>query len=183
MQDDEQSVVACGTVGQKATVRHELTCTVDGTPVLLECKRPLSDKTVPRRINEARRRVLADLKSAATGARGAIAISFTKPLGHDDDFLDYSDEAAARARVDAELVRLAAPTRELWTQLPDKIVAMMFHLMVIAVHRESGRFDRGQQWLVYTMPTSRPNAPRGPRARGAGGGDGVQEDAAAGVTV
>src|SRR5262245_29274255 len=137
----------------------DLTCTVDGTPVLVECKRPLSDKTVEKRIKEAKKRVLADLKGAAAGARGAIAISFTKPLGHDDDFLDYSDETAARARLDAELVRLAEPTRELWTQLPDKIIAMMFHLMVIAVHRESGRFDRYQQWLVYTVPANRPTHP------------------------
>src|SRR5262245_5791881 len=28
----------------------DLTCTVDGTPVLVECKRPLSDKTVEKRI-------------------------------------------------------------------------------------------------------------------------------------
>jgi hypothetical protein len=139
----------------------DLTCTVADTPVLLECKRPLSDKKVPRRIKEARSRLLADLKGAAAGARGAIAISFTKPLGHDDHFLDYSDEMAARARLDAELVCLAEPTRALWTQLPDKIIAMVFHLMVIAVHRESGRFDRAQQLLIYTVPADRPTHPVG----------------------
>jgi hypothetical protein len=68
----------------------DLTCTVDGTPVLLECKRPLSDKKVPTRIKEARKRVPTDLERAAAGARGAIAISFTKVLSHDDDFLDAS---------------------------------------------------------------------------------------------
>ena len=136
----------------------DLTCTVDGTPVLLECKRPLSDRKVPRRIKEARDRVLADLKRAAAGARGAIAISFTKILDHDDQFLPYSDEAIARARLDAELVRLAEPTREQWTHLPDEIIAIVFHLMVIAVHA-SGRFDRLDQLLVYTVPANRPTHP------------------------
>jgi hypothetical protein len=102
---------------------------------------------VPTRIKEARKRVPTDLERAAAGARGAIAISFTWVLSHDDDFLEYSDEAKARARLDAELVRLTEPTREQWTQLPDKIIAMVFHLMVIAV-RESARFDRGEQLLV-----------------------------------
>ena len=35
---------------------------------------------------------------------------------------------------------------------------MAFHLMVIAVHA-SGRFDRGEQLLGYTVPANRPTHP------------------------
>jgi len=136
----------------------DLTCTVDGTQVLMECKRPLSGKKVLPRIKEAKDRVLADIKRAPAGTRGAIAISFTKVLGRDDCFLEYSDEARVRAWLDAELEHLAEPTRKHWTQLPDKIIAMVFHLMVIAVHT-SGRFDRAEQLLGYTVPANRPTHP------------------------
>jgi len=82
----------------------DLICVVNGTPVLVECKRPLSDEKVSKRIKEGRDQVLADLKRGAAGARrpgGRRALRKLRrrsllALAVDDDvglLVEESDEA------------------------------------------------------------------------------------------
>jgi hypothetical protein len=117
----------------------DLQCVVNGTTVLIECKRLLSKQKVAKRINEARMQLEQALRTRPQ-ARGIIAVSLSKIATPADTFLAYSNEMKVSAFLGDELKRLAQQTRNspVMRRLPGSIIGMLFHVMVIAQHRETG---------------------------------------------
>jgi hypothetical protein len=116
----------------------DLQCEIEGKPLWIECKRPLSAGKVGRRIGEAYRQLYRDMTAAPPGARGIIAVSLSKLVNRGDTFLSYTNEHRASAFLSDELQRLADRSEPSRRNLPPVIVGLLFHVMTPAVYQESG---------------------------------------------
>ena len=101
----------------------------DGNEYLIECKRPFSATRVEGLIEEARNQLRSRLSRGQGGARGLIALSYSK-LREEPSFADAADEYQAQAalvvQLRTELERIA-PT---WTPIDENVVAgVMLHLI------------------------------------------------------
>jgi hypothetical protein len=113
----------------------DVQCVVNGTTLLIECKRPLSARGVVGCIGDARKQLERELR-AWPHARGIIAVSLSKT--HEGDTSPkYSNEGRVQAFLGDELERLAQQAEAVEQQLPPSIIGMLYHFMTPAQNRET----------------------------------------------
>jgi hypothetical protein len=113
----------------------DVQCVVNGTTLLIECKRPLSTRGVVGCIGEARKQLKRELHGRPY-ARGIIAVSLSK-THEGDTFLAYTNEGRVGAFLGDELERLAQQAEAAEQELPSSIIGMLYHFMTPAQHRET----------------------------------------------
>ena len=122
----------------------DLQCKVEETALLIECKRPLSEKQIRTRAWKANEQLQPQLRQQPN-ARGIVAISVSKAINRGDCFLRYSDEERASAHLSDELERWAVESGARTLPFPGSIVSLLFHVMTVAVNREDGTIVHASQ--------------------------------------
>lgn len=115
---------------------------IEGKLVLIECKRPLNLKSVKKNIKAAKKGLNSQLKKMPTGSRGIIAISMSKAMNPRDDFLLYSDESSAKKMLGNLLEQQAGKAK---TNLGNKIIGVLFYVIIRSYDREKEIYALGQQ--------------------------------------
>jgi hypothetical protein len=113
----------------------DVQCVVNGTTLLIECKRPLSARGVVGCIRDARKQLDLELRKRPH-ARGIIAVSLSKTRDC-DTFLGYANERNVGAFLRDELEQLAQQAAPAEQQLPPSIIGMLYHFMTPAQDRET----------------------------------------------
>jgi len=136
----------------------DLICTVGGRELLFECKRPLSPKKVKKRINEAGDQLRADLRIAAPGARGIIAVSVSKVLNPGDKLYVGPNEHSMRRGLQREIFTSAEKAEKVWQKFQgSRIIGIIFHVITPGHDQESTRYVIAQHILGISLAA--PNTP------------------------
>jgi hypothetical protein len=113
----------------------DVQCVVNGTTLLIECKRPLSARGVVGCIGAARKQLELELRGRPH-ARGITAVSLSKTRDG-DTFLAYSNEGEVQAFLGDELEQLAQQAEAAEQELSHSIIGMLYHFMTPAQNRET----------------------------------------------
>jgi hypothetical protein len=110
---------------------------VNGTTLLIECKRPLSTRGVVGCVGDAHKQLERELRKRPH-ARGIIAVSLSKTRDREGDtFLGYTNEGNLRTFLKDESERLAQQAALAEQQLPPSMIGMLYHFMTPAQDRET----------------------------------------------
>lgn len=130
----------------------DLQCGIDGKRLLFECKRPFSDSKIVKRINQAENQLRSHLKRSPPGARGVIAISFSKILNPGDKLFVMENETVGRRGLEKALQAKAERYRRRWLKFyGTDIVGIMFHVITPAINKEEDKYAVGQQWNAHPL--------------------------------
>ena len=133
----------------------DLICAVEGKELFFECKRPLSPKKVKKRINEAGDQLRANLKEAAPGTRGIIAISLSKILNPGDKLYVGPNELSMRRGLEQEIFTSAEKAEKAWHKFHgSRIIGIIFHLITPGHDQESTRYVIAQHTLGISLAAS-----------------------------
>lgn len=131
----------------------DVLCQVEGASVFLQCKRPFSDRGIPRNIDRARGQLVRDLDAARDpNARGVIAISASRALNSGERLYRASTAAMVCDGLAREVRALAEPPP--WRLIKDRrIIGSVFHIITPSVVEELGNLiSAAQEMVVYPAP-------------------------------
>jgi hypothetical protein len=133
----------------------DLVCAVEGRELLFECKRPLSPGKVKKRINEAGDQLRANLKVAAPGARGIIAVSVSKVLNPGDKLYVGPNEYSMRRGLEREIFTTAEKAEKVWQKFHgSRIIGIIFHVITPGHDQQSTRYVIAQNILGISLAAS-----------------------------
>lgn len=125
-------------------LNSDICCDVEGKSVLVECKRPLSSKSITKNVRDARKALNRHLRSAPVGSRGVIAISFSRIINPIDEMLRYIDEESAKHYL-ADIIDDHVAKIPHKPPLGNKIIGLLFHVIIPAVDIKNNRLASGEQ--------------------------------------
>jgi len=129
----------------------DVECEISGKQVLIECKRPFSGSAINKRIREARKQVESNLKNTRPGSRGVIAVSLSKIMNPTDKFFAFLEESSAKDKL-ADLLEIEAEkSRNTLTELGNKIIGIIFHVITPCANRKDAKFSVGQQFNAHPL--------------------------------
>ena len=122
----------------------DICCIVKDRRVLIECKRPFSNKSIVKNVRVADKKLHHSLASAPAGSRGVIAVSFSRIVNPKDFILQYSDEDSAKHYledlIDEQVLKVPHKS-----PLGKKIIGLLFHVIVPSVDLANSRIVSGEQ--------------------------------------
>jgi hypothetical protein len=136
----------------------DVACQVLGKQLYFECKRPFSSAGVAGLIRKAVRQLARDT-GRHVGARGVVAVSFSKIMNAGDRLFVFSGEAEGRHGLRAALGAAAELTMQaLERELRAKkhIVGVLFHVITPAVDRAADLYFVAQElhaWPLARQPS------------------------------
>jgi hypothetical protein len=125
-------------------VNSDICCAVNGRRVLIECKRPYSNKSITKNVREANKKIHQSLACAPAGSRGVVAVSFSKIVNPKDFVLQYSDEDSAKHYL-ADLIDEHVTKVPHKSPLGKKIIGLLFHVIVPSIDVANSRIVSGEQ--------------------------------------
>lgn len=139
--------------------RPDLRCELNGTRLLIECKRPLTERGARTRISKAWRSLASEAKNSGPGTRGIAALSIGKLIQEGGHLLTAANATDARAGL-AELIKQKAVTlRDSWNRTEAKVIGIQFHAITPAFLEDSTMLGLVEQTHLY------PLTPEGSRDR------------------
>ncbi|MCX5732753.1 MAG: hypothetical protein NTW68_00310 [candidate division NC10 bacterium] len=131
-------------------VHPDVRCRVGDTPLFFECKRPISEARVAKRITEAGQQLQADLAAyASVDACGIIVLSLAKLFSPSQTPFPINTQRAAQDFLNGWLGAIVVDTERAWRPLvgAGRLIGILFHVAAVFVNEAKGRFDLGQWWI------------------------------------
>lgn len=130
----------------------DLLCEVVGKTLFFECKRPFSASKVSKRISQAAKQLRVNLKVAAPGTRGVIAISVSKVLNPGDKLFVTPNELRGRQGLEDALEAVGGKFKKSWIGFSrSNIIGILFHAITPALDQERNMYVVGQQTIGYSL--------------------------------
>jgi hypothetical protein len=112
--------------------RPDLTCSIDGKTLLIECKRAMTPRGARKRIKLARNTLQELCKRATPGTRGVIALSVAKIFNPGDAIFSAATELELRSGLQVALEDVAARFNDAWAHIGTKVVGVLFYVITPA---------------------------------------------------
>jgi hypothetical protein len=117
--------------------RPDLSCTIDGTPLFIECKRVLTEGGAKRRLSDAFAKLESESTKDRPSTRGVVAISIAKLLLQEGEHFLTAPNRAAIPRGLGELIDEKADLlKASWARYGTKVIGVLFHVIIPAVQSD-----------------------------------------------
>jgi len=116
----------------------DVSCSVDGREIFIECKRPLTLGGAAQAMGRAFRQLENDLKEAPAGARGAVAFSVSRLLNPGNQILSYTDEIAGKEALSRRIGEVSSFLGSRGLTPGPGIVGILWLVITPAVDRRTG---------------------------------------------
>lgn len=132
----------------------DILCEIDNCKIYIQCKRPFSERNIPRNVSDARRQLTRDLNgSEDTRARGVIAISVSRVQNPGNKLFTAKTEGDMPRLLGDYVQTLGEEYSKSWKRIVDtRIIGILFHLITPAVVEEINLLTVAQQ--IVTFPLS-----------------------------
>jgi hypothetical protein len=133
----------------------DLTCEMDGTVFLFECKRLYSNSTrvLRKRIQQAGNQLYKSRSRSLSGACGIVAISLSTLFNPEYTAVPVANRSRGSALLESWLMEQTQKVSGSWPSLAAKkaAVGILFHAASPFVNLEIERFDLGQYIIGYSL--------------------------------
>jgi hypothetical protein len=126
----------------------------NGRRILVQCKRVLSERAIPKRIGEAAGQLARDLNNSCHPTDcGLVAVSISKLFNPGDNIMRVARESELRPALSLEIGGTIERHVDSFGRVRDpRIAAILFHTATPALVEEFGGYAAANAATVYRIP-------------------------------
>lgn len=131
--------------------RPDLSCEVNGTKLLIECKRPLTERGARTRISKAWESLVAESEKDGPSTRGVAALSIAKLIQDGGQMLTAANAPAVRPGLGELINHKATWLNDSWGRHGTKVIGIQFHVITPAFLQDSKMLGLVEQTHSYGL--------------------------------